>query len=257
MKDKDSRLLTEAYNKLLLEMDRTAAVHALVQAAGQGRDDLHDIAADIRSSMTRGEYVAVLNTINRTVPKDERTPGLNSIISSGLPPPEKEPTREYGMSDPEEVETDIEYEDPEEVEYNDNPASFVGPSASRDRPPTDFSLVPKDWMEVFSRLGFEEIEHPDEQGPGLMLAVSREYTDEAITILPDRKEFRLNISQTEYGGAPTEELGLNGKVIDLPGGPNSEYWRLIIAAYVIDWYISLNYDPGPEMMETLENLTGS
>jgi len=245
MKDKDSKLLTEVYNKLLLEMDRTAAVHALVQAAGQDRDDLHDIAADIRSSMTRGEYVAVLNTINRTVPKDERTPGLNSIISSGLTPPKKEPT------------TDIEYEEPEEVEYNDNPASFVGPSASRERPPTDFSLVPKDWMEVFSRLGFEEIEHPDEQGPGLMLTVSREYTDEAITILPDRKEFRLNISQTEYGGAPTEELGLKGKVIDLPGGPNSKYWRLIIAAYVIDWYISLNYGPGPEMMEYLEALTDS
>jgi len=238
MKDNDSRLISEAYNIISEEIEREQAAKALIQAAGEGREDLHDLADDIRNAMANeDEYRSVLQMIANSIPEAERTPGLNSILASGLPP-EEPSTRGFPRDD----ET---LSPPDHVDADGSEASSGA---------TDLTDIPDEWLQVFETLGFHEIEGIEEAvlelGP---------INGEFIRVSPDRIEDRLNLSVVgEEGPVPIAELDMGGlKFIDLPGGPNSKYWQYILASFIVSFFIRHNHDPGGEMMGVLDQLTDS
>jgi hypothetical protein len=134
MKDKDSQLIFETYNSLLLEMRKEEAKAAIMGAAATGRDDLYEILHDIRKALPFSQFKDVLREL-KDVPEAESTPRLQSTLDKFIS------AFSIDLKDEEESgmpawspERDAEYQQPGSTEHGLGDDSFAGIAQPDDEP---------------------------------------------------------------------------------------------------------------------------
>ena len=105
MKDKDSKLLQEAYDHLLEEMRMEEWKGAIMNAASKGELTLPDIIDDARQDLSHSQFQRLLQHLE-DIPQSERGKHLNSALDRAIKPkplfsPEDEDEINAALSDDE------------------------------------------------------------------------------------------------------------------------------------------------------------